>query len=218
MGDIWMTRQGAARTIASPRFRSPAIARRGTRGVAEAGRDRLEDPALRFAKGAHVGALAVRLRWRPFFAAVAGVVEVLAGSPIRGDLQARLTVTRAAKQPPAATPIAAGRAGSHNAGDAGLVLLLLAVVEVVLDDDGGLGDGRAEWCGGRTTGGCRRKREKSLLAACLWMLAAEPDVDPARVPDATGAPIRRHRRPTVTDSTVSVISRRQAASRKFLRV
>ena len=42
--------------------------------------------------------------------------------------------------------------------------------------------------------GCRRKREKSLLAGSLWMLAAEPDVDPARVPEATGPPIRRHRR------------------------
>ena len=98
--------------------------------------------ALLLAKGAHVSALAVRLRRRPFFAAVAGVVEVLAGSPIRGDLQAHLTVTRAAKQPPAATPIAAGRDESHNAGGAGLVLLLLAVGEVVPDDDGGLRDGR----------------------------------------------------------------------------
>ena len=51
-----------------------------------------------------------------------------------------------------------------------------------------------ESCAGRTAGGCRPKREKSLLAASLWMLAQEPDVDPARVPEATGAPIRRHRR------------------------
>jgi hypothetical protein len=36
--------------------------------------------------------------------------------------------------------------------------------------------------------------EKSLPTAFLWMLAAEPDVDPARVPEATGAPIRCHRR------------------------
>ena len=42
--------------------------------------------------------------------------------------------------------------------------------------------------------GCRPKREKSLLAASLWMLVQEPDVDSARVPAATGAPIRRHRR------------------------
>ena len=42
-------------------------------------------------------------------------------------------------------------------------------------------------------GGCRLKRAKSQLAA-LWMLVQEPDVDPARVPEATGAPIRRHRR------------------------
>ena len=67
---------------------------------------------------------------------------MLAGSPIRGDLQAHLTFTRAAKQPPAATPIAAGRDESHNTGDAGLASLLLAVGEVVPDDDGGLGDGR----------------------------------------------------------------------------
>ena len=51
-----------------------------------------------------------------------------------------------------------------------------------------------EGCASRTTGGCRRKREKSLRAASLWMLAEEPDLDPARVPEATGAPIRRHRR------------------------
>jgi hypothetical protein len=44
--------------------------------------------------------------------------------------------------------------------------------------------------------------------------AAEPDVDPARVPEATGSPIRPHRwRATVTESTLSVISRHQAASR-----
>ena len=42
--------------------------------------------------------------------------------------------------------------------------------------------------------GCRRTREKSLRAASLRMLAEEPDVDPARVPEATGAPIRGHRR------------------------
>ena len=81
--------------------------------------------------------------WRlPSFAAVAGAADVLAGSPIRGDLQAHLTVTRAAKQSPAATPIAAGRDESHNTGDAGLASLLLAVGEVVPDDDDGLGDGR----------------------------------------------------------------------------
>ena len=33
-----------------------------------------------------------------------------------------------------------------------------------------------------------------LLAACLRMLAQESNVDPVRVPEATGAPIRRHRR------------------------
>ena len=53
---------------------------------------------------------------------------------------------------------------------------------------------RSARCASRTTRGCRRKREKSLRAASLWMLAEEPDVDPARVPEATGAPIRRHRR------------------------
>ena len=51
------------------------------------------------------------------------------------------------------------------------------------------------------------------MAACLWMLAQETDLDPARVP-------RRLRRPsaviagaTVTDSTVLFISRRHAANR-----
>jgi hypothetical protein len=42
--------------------------------------------------------------------------------------------------------------------------------------------------------GCQPKREKSLLAASLWMPVQEPAVDPARVPEATGATIRRHRR------------------------
>src|SRR5437763_13329765 len=42
--------------------------------------------------------------------------------------------------------------------------------------------------------GCRPMREKSLRAASLWMLVQEPDIDPAWVPEATGAPIRRHRR------------------------
>ena len=64
---------------------------------------------------------------------------------------------------------------------------------VVPDDDVRLRDGRQR-CASRTTRGCRRKREKSLPAASLWLLAQEPDVDPARVPEATGAPIRRHRR------------------------
>ncbi len=41
---------------------------------------------------------------------------------------------------------------------------------------------------------CRRKGEKPLRAASLWMLAPEPDVDPARVPEAIGAPLRRHSR------------------------
>ena len=77
--------------------------------------------------------------------------------------------------------------------DADLPLLLLAVAEVVPGDDGRLRDGRQS-CAGRTTGGCRRKREKSLLAASLWTLAQEPDVDPARIPEATAAALRRHRR------------------------
>ena len=43
-------------------------------------------------------------------------------------------------------------------------------------------------------GGCRLKLEKSLRAASLRMLIQEPDVDPARVPEAARAPISRHRR------------------------
>jgi hypothetical protein len=54
----------------------------------------------------------------------------LPASPIRGGLQAHLTVIRAAKQPPAATPTSL-REGTN-----------LAVGEVVPDDDGGIGDGR----------------------------------------------------------------------------
>ena len=54
-------------------------------------------------------------------------------------------------------------------------------------------DGR-ESRAGRTAGRMSTEREKSPLAASLWMLVQEPDVDPARVPEATGAPIRRHRR------------------------
>ena len=50
-----------------------------------------------------VGALAVRLRRRPFFAAVARVVEVLAGGPIRGGLQAHVAFALLGEQPPAPT-------------------------------------------------------------------------------------------------------------------
>ena len=89
--------------------------------------------------------------------------------------------------PPRRTP------ESRTAGDADLELLLLAVVELVPDDDVGLRDGR-ERCASRATRGCRRTREKSLRAACLRILAEEPDVDPARVPEATRAPIGGHRR------------------------
>jgi hypothetical protein len=60
-------------------------------------------------------------------------------------------------------------------------------------DDVRLRDGRQS-CASPTTRGCRRKREQSLPAASLWLLAQEPDVDPARVPEATGATIRGHRR------------------------
>jgi hypothetical protein len=67
------------------------------------------------------------------------------------------------------------------------------VCRVVPDDDVGLRDGRQR-CASRTTRGCRRRREQSLPAASSWLLAQEPDVDPARVPEATGATIRRHRR------------------------
>ena len=45
----------------------------------------------------------VRLRRRPSFAAVARVVELLAGSPIRGGLQAHDAVAPLAQQPPAPT-------------------------------------------------------------------------------------------------------------------
>ena len=38
------------------------------------------------------------------------------------------------------------------------------------------------------------KARARLRAASLQMLPQEPDVDPARVPETTGAPIRRHRR------------------------
>jgi hypothetical protein len=77
--------------------------------------------------------------------------------------------------------------------DADLPLLRLAVATVQPDDDVRLRDGRQS-CARRTTGRCRRKREKSLLAASLWMLAQEPDVDPASVPDATRPAVRGHRR------------------------
>ena len=46
----------------------------------------------------------------------------------------------------------------------------------MLDDDVGLRDGW-QGCASRTTGGCRRTREKSPRAASLWVLAQEPDVD-----------------------------------------
>jgi len=53
---------------------------------------------------------------------------------------------------------------------------------------------RRDSCAGRTAERMSTKREKSLLADSLWMLVQEPDVDPARVPQAARAPIRRHRR------------------------
>ena len=53
---------------------------------------------------------------------------------------------------------------------------------------------RRQRCANRTTRGCRRAREKSLRAASLRILAEEPDLDPARVPEATRAPIGGHRR------------------------
>lgn len=43
-------------------------------------------------------------RRRPSFPAVAGAPEVLAGNPIRGDLQPDLAVARVAEQPPASPP------------------------------------------------------------------------------------------------------------------
>jgi hypothetical protein len=67
---------------------------------------------------------------------------VLAGRPVRRDLQAHLTAIRAAKQPPAATPTSLREAKNlATPAIAGVASLLLAVGEVVPDDDGGLGDG-----------------------------------------------------------------------------
>jgi hypothetical protein len=68
---------------------------------------------------------------------------VLAGRPVRGDLQAHLTAIRAAKRLPAATPTSP-REGTNPATPAiaGVASLLLAVGEVVPHDDGGLDDGR----------------------------------------------------------------------------
>ena len=42
---------------------------------------------------------------RPCFGAVAGVVDVIAGDPIRRDLQAHRATARVAEQPPASTPV-----------------------------------------------------------------------------------------------------------------
>jgi hypothetical protein len=80
---------------------------------------------------------------RTSFAAVAGVVEVLAGSLIPGDLQARLTVTRAAKQRPAATPTSL-REGTNLTTPATPVSFCCfsRLWKCLPDDDGGLGDGR----------------------------------------------------------------------------
>src|SRR5581483_8795649 len=47
-----------------------------------------------------------RPRRLPSFAAVAGAAELLAGGPIRGDLQAHRALARAAEQAPASTPAA----------------------------------------------------------------------------------------------------------------
>jgi hypothetical protein len=82
---------------------------------------------------------------------------------------------------------------SHKTGDGDLPLVLVAVAEVEPDDDVSLRDGRESYAS-RSTQWVSRKLEKSLLAASSWMLAEELDVDPARVPEATGATIGRHRR------------------------
>jgi len=82
---------------------------------------------------------------------------------------------------------------SRTAGDAALELLLLAVAEAcpAMMSDSATVERVVRVV---RTGGCRRTRERSLLAAWLGMLVQEPDVDASRVPEATGAPIRRHRR------------------------
>jgi hypothetical protein len=82
---------------------------------------------------------------------------------------------------------------SRTTGNANLELLLLARLAscpATMSDFATVGTGVRVV----QPGVCRRKREKSLPAAFSWMLAEEPDVDPARVPEATRAPIGGHRR------------------------
>ena len=83
---------------------------------------------------------------------------------------------------------------SRTAGGSDLELVLLAVPEIAPGDDVRPRDGR-EGCASHATGRVSTEaREARCWRLHLWMLVQEPDVDPARVPEATGAPIRRHRR------------------------
>ena len=67
--------------------------------------------------------------------------------------------------------------------------------EIVPDEDVRLRDGRQSCApyDRRTTGACRGRAREVAAGGFLWMLALEPDVDPARVPEAARATIRRHR-------------------------
>ena len=121
------------------------------------------------------------------------------GDDAEGRNRSRLAAHDVGSKPPngvaedsIAAEIYAAPDESRNSGDA-VALCCFSRLRKSWHDDVRFRDGRQS-CASRTVGGCRRKREKRLLAACLWMLSQEPDVDAARVPEATGAPIRRHRR------------------------
>ena len=116
---------------------------------------------------------------------------MLAGSPIRGGLQAHDAVAPLAQQHTGADAHVAAADESRHTVVADLPLLLHAVAEAVPNDGGCATVGRVVRV--VRPEGADGKREQSLLAASLWMLSPEPDVDPTRIPEATRAPIRRHR-------------------------
>jgi hypothetical protein len=120
-------------------------------------------------------------------------LEVLAVGLIRG----RLASARRCRSPGAAATavdarVAAAADGSRHTGDADLPMFL-AVAQSRARRQWRLRDGRAEWCGSYDRRVSTEARP-AALAASVRRLAQEPDVDPAGVPEASGAPICRHRR------------------------
>jgi hypothetical protein len=102
-GRPWPTALALADTGSHPAPISAMPVRKRTHGaLRSAGR------ALLFATGVHLRAVEApaprSAGWGSSFSAVAGAADVLAGNPIRRDLQAPLAAAPAAEQPPTSTP------------------------------------------------------------------------------------------------------------------